>query len=161
MISPRKSVRTRLVEEFYTYCAFWIFVSALPVLTVSYICKYFYIFFYFISFFYLFQIFELNLPLPRAFNVIQNLIWIRLFPVVRVCKYLWLKLLSSRYPHLEFIWTDTVRSLLDTHRNQGIINVLLSVQGMYNANIRSALIYWTKLIDISLIVSTLWSHALF
>nr|XP_049694565.1 uncharacterized protein LOC110383941 [Helicoverpa armigera]XP_049694566.1 uncharacterized protein LOC110383941 [Helicoverpa armigera] len=86
MISPRKSVRTRLVEEFYTYCAFWIFVSALPVLTVSYI-------------------------------------------FVRVCKYLWLKLLSSRYPHLEFIWTDTVRSLLDTHRNQGIINVLLSVQG--------------------------------
>ncbi|KAF9800487.1 hypothetical protein SFRURICE_013039 [Spodoptera frugiperda] len=86
MIAKRRGVRARLVDEFYTYCAFWIAVSALPVLAVSYI-------------------------------------------VVRVSKYLWLKLLSSRYPHLEFIWTDTVRTLLDTHRNQGIINVLLSVKG--------------------------------
>ncbi|KAJ8733425.1 hypothetical protein PYW08_001723 [Mythimna loreyi] len=86
MMVKRRGARERLLEEFYTYCAFWVAVSALPVLAVS-------------------------------------------FVVVRVSKYLWLKLLSSRYPHLEFIWTDTVRSLLDTHRNQGIINVLLSVKG--------------------------------
>lgn len=49
--------------------------------------------------------------------------------MVRVSKHLWLKLLSSRYPDLEFIRTDTIRSLLDTHRNQGIINVLLSING--------------------------------
>lgn len=52
-----------------------------------------------------------------------------MIPVVRVSKHIWLKFLSSRYPHLEFIRTDTIRSLLDTHRNQGIINVLLCVKG--------------------------------
>ncbi|XP_039749563.1 uncharacterized protein LOC120626223 isoform X2 [Pararge aegeria] len=51
------------------------------------------------------------------------------YVVVRISKHLWLKLLSSRYPNLEFIRTDTVRSLLDTHRNQGIINVLLCIKG--------------------------------
>ncbi|XP_069358163.1 uncharacterized protein [Maniola hyperantus] len=51
------------------------------------------------------------------------------YVVVRISKHLWLKLLSSRYPSLEFIRTDTVRSLLDTHRNQGIINVLLCIKG--------------------------------
>ncbi|XP_049870405.1 uncharacterized protein LOC126369862 [Pectinophora gossypiella] len=54
------------------------------------------------------------------------------YVVVRISKHLWLKLLSSRYPGLEFIRTDTVRSLLDTHRNQGIINVLLSINGPLN-----------------------------
>ncbi|KAG6455398.1 uncharacterized protein LOC115446888 isoform X2 [Manduca sexta] len=88
MSTPRKRTIGRVIlEEIYTYCAFWIAVSALPALAVSYI-------------------------------------------VVRISKHLWLKLLSSRYPGLEFIKTDTVRSLLDTHRNQGIINVLLSVKGI-------------------------------
>ncbi|CAG4919034.1 unnamed protein product [Colias eurytheme] len=83
------SFRSRLREEFYTYCAFWIAVSALPALALSYV-------------------------------------------VVRISKHLWLKLLASKYPSLEFIRTDTVRSLLDTHRNQGIINVLLCVKGTPN-----------------------------
>ncbi|GBP37963.1 hypothetical protein EVAR_84950_1 [Eumeta japonica] len=56
------------------------------------------------------------------------------FIVVRMTKNLWLRLLSSRYPHLEFIRIDTVRSLLDTHRNQGIINVLLCLQGQMDIN---------------------------
>ncbi|XP_023941810.1 uncharacterized protein LOC112048508 [Bicyclus anynana] len=62
------------------------------------------------------------------------------YVVVRISKHLWLKLLSSRYPSLEFIRTDTVRSLLDTHRNQGIINVLLCVKGALDIEeIRNAL----------------------
>lgn len=54
--------------------------------------------------------------------------------VVRVSRHLWLRLLSSRYPDFEFIKTDTVRTLLDTHRNQGIINVLLAVKGNPNVD---------------------------
>ncbi|KPJ02853.1 hypothetical protein RR46_02780 [Papilio xuthus] len=84
-----KGVRGRIAHEIYTYCAFWIAVSSLPALALSYV-------------------------------------------VVRVSKHLWIKLLSSRYPHLEFIRTDTIRSLLDTHRNQGIINVLLCIKGSHN-----------------------------
>ncbi|XP_075971509.1 uncharacterized protein LOC142973562 [Anticarsia gemmatalis] len=92
MSTARKGVRSRIADEIYTYCAFCVAVSALPVLAVSYV-------------------------------------------VVRISRYLWLKLLSSRYPDLEFIRTDTVRSLLDTHRNQGIINVLLSVKGALDAEL--------------------------
>ncbi|XP_013200230.2 uncharacterized protein LOC106142857 [Amyelois transitella] len=87
MRAPDKGVRSRLMEELYTYCAFWIALSTLPALALSYI-------------------------------------------VVRISKHIWLKLLSSRYPGLDFIRTNTVRSLLDTHRNQGIINVLLCVKGI-------------------------------
>ncbi|XP_013138724.1 PREDICTED: uncharacterized protein LOC106103490 [Papilio polytes] len=89
--SKTKGVRGRIAHEIYTYCAFWIAVSSLPALALSYV-------------------------------------------VVRVSKHLWIKLLSSRYPHLEFIRTDTIRSLLDTHRNQGIINVLLCIKGTHNVD---------------------------
>lgn len=54
-----------------------------------------------------------------------------LFAVVRISKHFWLKLLSSKYPTFEFIGTDTIRTLLDTHRNQGIINVLLCIKGKF------------------------------
>ncbi|XP_063377233.1 uncharacterized protein LOC134664490 [Cydia fagiglandana] len=93
MASPRGSqlsLRARLVQEAYTCFAFWLAVSALPALAISYI-------------------------------------------LVSISQHLWLKLLSSRYPGLEFIRIDTVRSLLDTHRNQGIINVLLTVNGKLDA----------------------------
>ncbi|XP_050664080.1 uncharacterized protein LOC126964824 isoform X2 [Leptidea sinapis] len=56
------------------------------------------------------------------------------YVVVRISKQLWLKLLSSRYPRLDFIKHYTVRTLLDTQRNQGIINVLLSVKGVLNVD---------------------------
>ncbi|KAI8424160.1 hypothetical protein MSG28_002750 [Choristoneura fumiferana] len=88
--AQRVSLRTRLAQEARTCCAFWLAVSALPALAISYL-------------------------------------------VVSVSKHLWLKLLSSRYPTLEFIRIDTVRSLLDTHRNQGIINVMLTVKGELKA----------------------------
>ncbi|CAK1598615.1 unnamed protein product [Parnassius mnemosyne] len=94
----RESIRERIAKEIYIYCAFWIAVSTLPVLALSYV-------------------------------------------VVRLSKHLWIKLLTSRYPHLEFIRTDTVRSLLDTQRNQGIINVLLCIKGSCNKEqIRNELI---------------------
>lgn len=89
IIMGSRGARSRFAEEIYTYCAFWIALSALPALAISYV-------------------------------------------VVRISKHLWLRLLSSRYPNLEFIQTDTVRSLLDTHRNQGIINVLLAFKGTPN-----------------------------
>lgn len=55
------------------------------------------------------------------------------FLVVHMTKILWLKILTARYPKLEFVKTDTLRSLLDTHRNQGVINVLLAVKGPCDA----------------------------
>ncbi|RVE43849.1 hypothetical protein evm_011517 [Chilo suppressalis] len=89
MATHKRVRRSRLAEEIFTSFAFWLTLSALPALALSYF-------------------------------------------VVRLSKHLWLKVLSSRYPGLEFIRPDTVRSLLDTHRNQGIINVLLSVKGTPN-----------------------------
>ncbi|XP_050343594.1 uncharacterized protein LOC126769097 isoform X2 [Nymphalis io] len=56
------------------------------------------------------------------------------YVVVRISKHFWLKLLSLTHPSLEFIRTNTVRTLLDTHRNQGIINVLLCIKGTLNVD---------------------------
>ncbi|XP_046962959.1 uncharacterized protein LOC124532230 [Vanessa cardui] len=56
------------------------------------------------------------------------------YVVVRISNHFWLKLLSSKHPSLEFIRTNTVRTLLDTHRNQGIINVLLCIKGTLNVD---------------------------
>ncbi|XP_028147060.2 uncharacterized protein LOC114340511 isoform X2 [Diabrotica virgifera virgifera] len=51
------------------------------------------------------------------------------FFVLKVYKALWMNVLSMLHPNVEFIKYDTVRSLLDTHRNQGIVCVLLSIKG--------------------------------
>lgn len=40
-----------------------------------------------------------------------------------------MKLLANRFPHLNFVENISVRTLLDTHRNQGIINVLMTING--------------------------------
>ncbi|XP_044272297.1 uncharacterized protein LOC123016146 [Tribolium madens] len=42
---------------------------------------------------------------------------------------LWIFTISILHPNVEFLRTITVRTLLDTHRNQGIISVLLCVKG--------------------------------
>lgn len=34
-----------------------------------------------------------------------------------------------KYPELEFIKTNYIRSILDTQRNKGVIHVLLNVEG--------------------------------
>ena len=49
--------------------------------------------------------------------------------VLGISHKLWLFGISILHPQVEFLKTTTVRTLLDTHRNQGIISVLLSVKG--------------------------------
>ncbi|XP_057660386.1 uncharacterized protein LOC130896374 [Diorhabda carinulata] len=51
------------------------------------------------------------------------------FLVLKIYRALWWNLLTRLHPDVEFVKYDTVRSLLDTHRNQGIISVLLTVKG--------------------------------
>lgn len=46
---------------------------------------------------------------------------------VTVCRYLWLR--AFRRPHLEIVGKTTVRTAMDTHRNQAIIPILLQVKG--------------------------------
>nr|XP_023016804.1 uncharacterized protein LOC111506092 [Leptinotarsa decemlineata] len=49
--------------------------------------------------------------------------------VLKICRSIWLSCISTLHPDLEFVKYVTIRTLLDTHRNQGIISVLLSVKG--------------------------------
>lgn len=49
--------------------------------------------------------------------------------MLHISRRVWLGLLSLLYPEVEFVKEVTIRSLLDTPRNQGIITVLLSVKG--------------------------------
>ncbi|KAL3273690.1 hypothetical protein HHI36_015120 [Cryptolaemus montrouzieri] len=51
------------------------------------------------------------------------------FIVTRFFQSIWFCFISLLHPDLEFIRTTTVRTLLDTHRNQGIGAVLLCVKG--------------------------------
>ncbi|XP_044759724.1 uncharacterized protein LOC123317321 [Coccinella septempunctata] len=51
------------------------------------------------------------------------------FVVSQLLQSVWFWLISLIYPDLEFVKTTTVRSLLDTHRNQGIGSILLRVKG--------------------------------
>ncbi|KAG5876023.1 hypothetical protein JTB14_009812 [Gonioctena quinquepunctata] len=51
------------------------------------------------------------------------------FIVLKISRSLWLSCISTLHPDMDFVKYVTVRSLLDTHRNQGIISVLLSVKG--------------------------------
>jgi hypothetical protein len=41
MATLNAGMRSRLANEIYTYCAFWVALSALPALTLSYIGKIF------------------------------------------------------------------------------------------------------------------------
>ncbi|CAH1954269.1 unnamed protein product [Acanthoscelides obtectus] len=51
------------------------------------------------------------------------------FVVLKFCHWVWLTCISFIHTDVEFVKYVTVRSLLDTHRNQGIITVLLCVKG--------------------------------
>ncbi|XP_050298401.1 uncharacterized protein LOC126737520 [Anthonomus grandis grandis] len=46
---------------------------------------------------------------------------------------IWISVISLLHPDVEFVNYSTVRILLDTHRNQGIISVLLGVKGKDNS----------------------------
>ncbi|KAJ8972055.1 hypothetical protein NQ317_010924 [Molorchus minor] len=51
------------------------------------------------------------------------------FVVIKISHALWLSCISILHPDVEFVKYITVRTLLDTHRNQGIISALLCVKG--------------------------------
>ena len=44
-------------------------------------------------------------------------------------KQAWIRWLEGKYSHLEFIKKATVRTAVDTPRNQGLISLLLTVNG--------------------------------
>lgn len=48
---------------------------------------------------------------------------------VRICRWAWLHVLSVVHPDVNFIKDTTIRTLVDTIRNQGIFTVLLRVEG--------------------------------
>ncbi|KAJ8957429.1 hypothetical protein NQ318_004909 [Aromia moschata] len=52
------------------------------------------------------------------------------FIVLKICHQLWLSCISILHGDVEFVKYVTVRTLLDTRRNQGIISVLLCVKGL-------------------------------
>lgn len=51
------------------------------------------------------------------------------FAVITVNRMFWLRMLERLYPELEFVRSCSVRSTVDTIRNQGIITILLQVRG--------------------------------
>ncbi|XP_054283849.1 uncharacterized protein LOC129000830 isoform X2 [Macrosteles quadrilineatus] len=48
---------------------------------------------------------------------------------INVCRMFWLRMLERLYPELEFVSSTSVRTTVDTLRNQGIITVVLQVKG--------------------------------
>lgn len=51
---------------------------------------------------------------------------------VNFCRRLWLKHLQRKFPDLEFVKRTSLRTAMDTIRNQGIVTVLLQVKGSCN-----------------------------
>lgn len=56
-----------------------------------------------------------------------------MYCVVSRVRTAWLGVLERRYPQLEFVRNTTVRTAVDTIRNQGVIALLLTVQGTCDA----------------------------
>ncbi|KAJ8923174.1 hypothetical protein NQ315_001728 [Exocentrus adspersus] len=63
------------------------------------------------------------------FTVLSVPVLLASFIILRISHALWLSCISILHPEVEFVRYVTVRTLLDTHRNQGIISVLLGVKG--------------------------------
>lgn len=55
--------------------------------------------------------------------------------VVSIIRMIWRNVLIVKYPKLEFVKRQNLRSLSDTPRNQGIVNVILHLEGEYNVNV--------------------------
>lgn len=98
-------VFTRIGREIKTFFCFWTLVTLSPFLAVSLFRKSF----TFMSF----------LKHSNVFVLVTSL-WHRF----------WIRLLANRYgQNLEFCRRDTIRSLMDTFRSQGIFNFVVKVQG--------------------------------
>lgn len=57
------------------------------------------------------------------------------FTVITVNRMFWLRMLERLYPELEFVRSCSVRSTVDTIRNQGIITIVLQVRGSCDINL--------------------------
>ncbi|KAI5723535.1 hypothetical protein M8J76_007712 [Diaphorina citri] len=55
-----------------------------------------------------------------------------LYLVTTLCRYLWHTSLRRKYPELEFVTQVTLRTAMDTIRNQGIVTVMLQVNGAHH-----------------------------
>lgn len=52
--------------------------------------------------------------------------------VTTICRYFWHASLRRKYPELDFVTTVTLRTAMDTIRNQGIVTVMLQVKGAHH-----------------------------
>lgn len=73
-------------------------------------------------------------------NVTNNFLLIHLIAfnfrtVVSIFRWIWRTILEVKYPHLEFVNRQNLRSLSDTSRNPGIVNVILHLEGEYNVDV--------------------------
>lgn len=48
---------------------------------------------------------------------------------------LWLYVLITKHPHIEYVKKNSIRNILDSNRNQSIIHVLLHVEGQCDIDI--------------------------
>lgn len=55
-----------------------------------------------------------------------------LYLVTTICRYFWHASLRRKYPELDFVTTVTLRTAMDTIRNQGIVTVMLQVKGAHH-----------------------------
>lgn len=72
-----------------------------------------------------------------------------MYLLVAACRIVWLRFLEQRFPELEFVRTTSVRTCVDTLRNQGIITLLLQVKGacdlqQFKAQLKSDILNKTK-----------------
>lgn len=56
------------------------------------------------------------------------------FSVVSIFRLIWRNILILKYPQLEFVKRQSLRSLSGTSRNPGIVNVILHLEGEYNVD---------------------------
>lgn len=56
------------------------------------------------------------------------------FAVVSICRLIWRHILEIKYSNLEFVQRQNLRSLIDTSRNPGIVNIILHLEGEYNVD---------------------------
>ncbi|XP_037040011.1 uncharacterized protein LOC119077006 isoform X1 [Bradysia coprophila] len=47
----------------------------------------------------------------------------------------WLYILTSKYPHLDFVKVNKIRNILDSKRNQSVVHILLHIEGQCNVDI--------------------------
>lgn len=55
--------------------------------------------------------------------------------LLSISKNAWLFILTTKYPQLDVVRVNKIRNILDTHRNQGIIHVLLHIEGQCDVGI--------------------------